>query len=121
MSLGLLALGAVDPILDDSWSGWDYANNAQRVALLSDGTGAGNEVLQQSGLGYRTAQLKCFAEEADALVLRGYYEARTLVTFTDYDGSSCSVRVFDFTRQLRGPVWEVNMVLLQYTEPVAAS
>lgn len=121
MSLGLLALGAVDPILDDSWTGWDYANNAVRVALLSDGTGAGNEVLQQSGLGNRQAQLKCFAEDADALLLRGYYEGRDLITFTDYDGSTCSVRIFDFARQLKGPVWEVTMTLLQYTEPVVAS
>lgn len=113
MTLGRLALGAVDPLWSRSFSGFDYPNNAQVVALLGDGTSTYNAVLQQSAWTARQGTLGCTLETADMLTIRGYYESREVVTFTDWDGTATAVRVLDFTRAFGDPDWDCTIVLLE--------
>ena len=124
MTTGFLGLGdlAETDIMDSSFTGFDYPNNAQRVPVLSDGTSTRNEVLQQSGLTRRQATLGCSLEDADALVVRGYFESRETVTFTDRNGATRDVIVFDFTRTERfAGVWDCTAILLEMSDPVLAS
>jgi hypothetical protein len=119
--LGFLYLDAVGPLMDDQWSGFDYPNNAQVVPLLGDGVTVRNAVLQQSALTLRQGTLSCLVETADADTLRTDYEARSTVTFTDYDGATTDVVILDFTRSLKfAGVWAVTVILLELADPVPA-
>jgi hypothetical protein len=118
MTLGTLSLGAVDPVWSKSFSGFDYPNTAQLLPVLGDGTSARNAVLQQSAPTVRQGSLACTLETADMLTIRGYYESREAVVFTDADGSVNTCRVFDFTRTFGDPDWDVTIVLLE-TDAVA--
>lgn len=118
-TVGLLGLGSVDNLMSASWSGFDYPQNAVLVPLLGDGTSTVNAALQQGALTVREGTVGFDAVTADAETIRGYYENHSSITFTDYDGSTCSVRVLDYSRSLRFPgVWSCSVTLLQLTEPV---
>jgi hypothetical protein len=122
MTAGFLSLGAVTgtSIMDDQWSGFDYPNNAQVVALLGNGTSTYNAVLQQSALTARQGQLRCILETADSLTIRGYYESREAVTFTDWDGTATDCRVLDFARDIKfAGVWDCTITLIESDAAVA--
>jgi len=101
-------------IMDDTFTGFDYPNNATVVNLIGTGTSTYNAVLQQSALTARQAQLRCSVVDADMLLMRGWYDSREEVTFTDWYGTATTVRVLDFARSLkfRG-VWDVSLTLLE--------
>jgi hypothetical protein len=116
MTLGFLSLGSVGSgaVMDDRWTGLDYPNTAQVVPVLTDGTAQPAGVLQSSAPGPRTGTLRCSLETADMLAVRGYYESREAVTLTEWDGTTASVRVLDFTRSpIFAGVWDVTAVLVE--------
>lgn len=123
MTVGLVSIGAAVDLLDASFSGFAYPNNASVVPILPSAAGSGgNAVLQQSGFPWRQATLSVLAEEANRVLLRGYYETRELVTFTDFDGTTSSIRVFDFAQSMRmAGLWDLTLTLLEITPPVAGS
>jgi hypothetical protein len=96
-----------------SFSGFDYPNNAQVIPLLGNGTSTYNAVLQQSALTARQVTLGCTLETADMLTIRGYFESREAVTFTDWDGTVTASRVLDFTAAFGDPDWDCTIVLLE--------
>ncbi len=114
------SLGSIDPLLTTAYSGFDYPSYGQVVPLLSgDPTSGGNAVLQSSALTLRQAAVTANAEDADALVLRGYYETKAEVPFTDFDGTESTVIVMDFSRtNIKDSVWECSMTLLEIAPPV---
>ena len=116
MTLGFLSIGAIASgnIMDDQFTGFDYPNNAQLVALLGDGTSTYNVVLQQSALTARQAAVSCVLLTADALVLQGYYESRETVTFTDSLGDATDVRLLDLSRSFRGTgLWSCSFTIVE--------
>ena len=116
MTLGFLSIGSIasTDIMDDTFSGFDYPNNAFVVPLLGDGTSTYNVVLQQSALTVRQAAVSCVLDTADSLTLRGYYESREVVTFTDGEGDATDVRLLDFTRALRfGGYWSCTFTVME--------
>lgn len=116
MTAGFLSLGTVagTSIGDDSFSGFDYPNNAQLVAVLGDGSSTYNAVLQESAATVRQAQLRCTLETADMLTVRGYFESREAVEFVDWDGTATDVRVLDFTRAPKyAGTWDVTLALIE--------
>jgi hypothetical protein len=114
------SLGSIDPLLTTAYSGFDYPSYGTVVPVLSgDPTSGGNAVLQSSALTLRQAAVTVNAEDADALVLRGYYEAKTEVLFSDFDGTESTVVVMDFSRSnIKDTLWECSMTLLEMTPPV---
>lgn len=119
--MGMVSLGTVADLMDATFTGFDYPQNAQVVGLLAKDSSGGNAVLQQSGLGFRQATLALWAEDADMATIRGYYETREAITFTDFDGATSTVRLLDFTRSLKlEGLWDVTVTMLEIVPPAGA-
>lgn len=114
------ALEDVTLFLVDTYDGFDRPNTAQLVGLLGDGTGSGNDqVLQQGSSPYRQATLTgTLTSLADVTLVRGYYDSREELTFTDGDGESHGVRVLEFNARAFTGWWSFTMQLLETTPPV---
>lgn len=120
---GFLGLGSVENLWDSKWSGWAMATGRRTsLPLLENETGStGNEVVQESSIGFRRGTLTFTAENRDDRdTIRGYDEASTQVTFTDEDGSTCTVLVDSYSADwMVGDLWHVEVTLIQLDEPVA--
>ena len=111
------SLGVVTRLMDSGFSGFDYPNTGQLTQLLSSSSSEGNAVLQDGGWGFRQATLDAYVDEADALILRAYYEGRTEVAFVDLDSSVSFVRIFAFERHMVfSGLWQATMTLLETPE-----
>lgn len=103
-------------LMQTAFSGFNYPNNAQVVALLGDGTTPdGNAVLQQSALTLRQATVSWVAPTPAAVAtIRTLYESKAAVNYVDHDGNTTSVRVLDFSSQVRiGDYWDCTAVLIE--------
>lgn len=104
-------------LYETSFSGFDYPNNAQVVDLLGDGTTpGGNAVLQQSALTLRRATITFTAYTSTAReTYRALYESREAVDYVDFEGTTTSVRVLEFSSIFvgGGPWWDCTAVLLE--------
>lgn len=106
---------------DADFSGFAYAARKSELRLIGNGVDAGNVVIQESAKPFRDAQLSFIAQSpVDRDTVRGYEEDGTVVTFTDYDGSTCSVVLFSYSASpIDVPdMWKVTVQLLQQSEPV---
>jgi hypothetical protein len=118
---GLCGLGAVENLWGARWSGWFMAPGRRTsLPLLENAVGStGNEVIQEGGMGFRRGRLSFTAVRANRDLIRGYDEASTEVTFTDEDGSTCTVLVDSAQADwVFDELWHVEVVLIQLTEPV---
>ena len=117
---GFLGLGSLEDLWDDEFPGFEYPARKTELKLIGNGVDAANVVIQESAKGYREAVLGFTAESAtDRDTVRGYEESSTVVAFTDYDGTTCDVLVFDFSASpLVSDLWRVTVHLVQLTEPV---
>lgn len=113
------SLGSVTTLLTTAYSGFDYPSYGTVVPLLSDDpSSGGNAVLQSSALTLRQASLTANAEDDDANVLRGYYETKTEINFSDFDDTNRRVVVLDFSRtNIKSGLWECSMTLLEIEPP----
>lgn len=121
MTLGLLSLGAVEDLLDATFTGFAHSASKELLELLENEVGSsGNVVVQQRSLGYRQARLSYIARSTtEKDTVRGYDETGEEVEFVDFDGSTRSVVVMDYSSDLRfGDVWDVNVTLLEISGPV---
>lgn len=103
--------------------GPNYRQTAQRVAILSDGTSARNEVLQQGALPALEWRVTGFLESSsDVATLRGYYASHDSVEWIDPTTSDdLNVRVFELAlRQVGASVWSFDATLLESDELLPA-
>lgn len=90
------SLGTIDPINVGSWEGFDYPETAVITQLLGDGASTNNAVIQSTALPFREATIGGVIQDSnDLAALRGYYESKDLIAFTDDDSNNALVRVFD--------------------------
>lgn len=91
----MFALGTVDPLLVDKFSGFDLPPRAQLVTLISDGVSPGpDQVVQSSGTPFRTATITgTITEAVDLATLRGYDVTIEEITFVDGSGNETPVRI----------------------------
>jgi hypothetical protein len=106
-----------------TYDGFDRPNTAQLVSLLSDGTGSGSDqVLQQGNSPYKQATLTgTITSLADINLLRGYYDSRENLSFTDGDAQEHTVRILDFGAQAFTGWWTFTLVLFEIATPVEGS
>jgi hypothetical protein len=106
-----------------TYDGFDRPNTAQLVSLLSDGTVAGiDQVLQQGNSPYRQATLTgTLTSAVDVALVRGYYDSREELAFTDGDGELHGVRILEFAAQAFTGWWTFTMQLLETTRSVEGS
>ena len=128
--MSLFALGTIDPLYVDRFSGFDLPAFVQRVRLLSDGGVGPDEVLQSSGLPMRTATITgSVFETADLAFLRGYDLTKESITFTDANGNATTVRVLELTVDDFADWWTYAATLVtegvpgdaRYPQPAAAA
>jgi len=123
VTLGLLALGSVDNLLDATFSGFAHPSSKTLLGLLENEEGStGNVVVQQAALGHRQASLTFTARDTtEKDTIRGYDETGEEVEFVDFDGSTRMVIVMSFDSSLRfGDVWTVTVSLLERSGPFPA-
>lgn len=103
--MSLAILGSIDPLnVLEPLDGFDRPQTSTMVMLLSDGTSGDNEVMQQGSQPLRRANIRGRTRDPDVLTtLRGYYDSKDLVVFTDCDAVSTNVQVFEL-RTWRGYV-----------------
>jgi hypothetical protein len=113
-------LEAVSEFLVDTYDGFDRPNTAQLVDLLGDGSGSGNDqVLQQGNSPYLQATITgTLTSLADVTLVRGYYDSRDELTFTDGDGEAHGVRILEFAARAFTGWWTFTMQLVETTPPV---
>lgn len=123
MTLSLLSLGTATDLLDASFSGFAHPPSKELLPLLENTVGStGNVVVQQGSLGRRRASLTFIARDTTQKdLVRGYDETGEAVDFVDFDGSTRSAMVLDFSSALRfGDVWSVTVTLLELSGPAPA-
>jgi hypothetical protein len=118
--LGLLGLGSLENLWDDKFSGFAYPARKSELKLIGNGVDAGNVVIQEAAKGYREGSLSFTAQSlGDRDLVRGYEEASTTISFTDYDGSVCDVQILEYQASaVAGDLWNVGVRLIQTSEPV---
>jgi len=104
-------------------NGWNYPSFGNLVAILSDGSSTGNEVLQSAALPrMRTTITGKLFDYDDVLALHAYNASKETTTFTETDeavsdeGESRSVNVLDFTADRSAPtpwMWTYSLVLVE--------
>lgn len=99
--MSLFALGVIDPILVDRFTGFDQPSFVEKVQLLSDGLSANgpHEVLQSSGIPARTAQITGMLTAGDCSLIRDYDLTKEVVVFLDGNGNPYNVRVLELTTE----------------------
>jgi len=112
----MFAIGTVDPLLVDNFSGFDRPQYRSLIKLLDDGTSLQNEIVQEGSAPRGQAQLTgTITSSADVATLRGYYHAATTVPFTDGNGNATDVIVFEFAVQDFTDWWEFTATLIEAT------
>jgi hypothetical protein len=116
-------LGAVSEFLVATYDGFDRPNTAQLVSLLGDGTGSGfDQVLQQGNSPFKQATLTgTLTSLADVNLVRGYYDSRDPVDFTDGDGDEHLVRILEFAAVAFTGWWTFTMQIYEDPELVEGS
>ncbi len=110
--MSLFSLGAIDPLLVETFAGFDRGETAVATLLLGDGVSSEDEVLQQGSHALGRAQLTgVLAEAADVNTLRGYAYTKNEVTFTDSNGNATGVRVLDLAIEDFGEWWTFSCTL----------
>lgn len=107
-------LGGVTLFLVDTYDGFDRPNSAQLVGLLGDGSTGGDQVLQEGNSPFRQATLTgTLVSSADIALVRGYYDSREQLIFTDGDGVDHSVRILEFSSRAFTEYWTFAMQLFE--------
>ncbi len=89
------SLSSISPLNVQTWTGFDYPENAEITALLGDGVSTSNALIQQSALTLREGRISgTFTSSTPLGTLRSLYEGKTASTFSD-GTDSVSVLVFD--------------------------
>ena len=99
-------LGTFDMDNVQAYDGFDRPNTATLVQVLSDGSDPSEptQILQEGGVPMPQATIRGLTyDPADIVYLRQIRDSREYVQFTDCDGLSANVRVFDLTTE-RGSV-----------------
>jgi hypothetical protein len=122
------ALGGIDPLLleDGGFDGFDYPETLQKLPLLDDGTSeTGNEVLQNSGMGFAEAAISGYLDAAaDVVVLRGYGRDKSVQTFTQPDETATHQVVVSnvkVTEKFPGELWRFTATLIQLSSSSVGS
>lgn len=111
--MSMFALGTIDPLLVATFSGFDRPGFVSRVRLLGDGTTGPHEVIQGSGIPFRTATITgTLVETLDLAALRGYDLSKEEVGFTDSNGNATTVRVIDLTTDDFKDYWTFTATLI---------
>jgi hypothetical protein len=121
---GFVSVGDAENLWEAKWTGWTFQPRRSSLQLLENDEGTvGNEVIQESSLGFRRGHLKFTAQGEDQRdTVRGYDETGDEVSFTDKDGSTCVVLVDKVsTDWMFADLWEVECDLIQMTEPTPAT
>lgn len=106
--------GTVDPLGVETFDGFDLPQTTSRVLVLSDGTSAKNEVLQQGTLPLLTAQVSgTLLEPEHVATLRAAYATKEVGVFTDGNGNATSVRVYEFRATDETDWWPFAMTLVE--------
>lgn len=108
-------LGDLD-LMQASFTGFQYPGRALVVPLLAaDPSVGGNAVMQSGALGFRQAVVSWLADgTADKDTALGYHHALSAQDYVDHDGTSYTVRVIEFSAQLRvGDFWDCTATLLE--------
>ena len=109
-------LGAVSECFVETYDGFNRPSKAVLVDLLSDGTSANDQVLQQGSLPFRQALLGGWLYSAsDVDLLRAYNDTKETVAFTDADGGTFDVVVLDCSVKAFGGLWSYQLTLLDAT------
>jgi hypothetical protein len=114
--MSAFSLGTISPFNVQSWDGFDYPENAVVTALLGDGSAsAGNAVIQQSALTVRESRISgTLTNSTDLSDLRGYYQSKGEVLWTDDVAATLTVRVFDLRiSQVMPTVWDYSCTLIE--------
>jgi len=112
----MFALGSVDPLLVETFSGFDVPSFKQLVRLLDDGASSLNEVIQSGAPGRGQAQLTgTITTAADVATLRGYYRDSTAVDFTDGNGNTTEVILLEFAAEDFTDWWTFTATLVVTT------
>lgn len=107
------ALGTISAFLVETYDGFDRPNRAALVDLISDGTSTNDQVMQQGGQATNQATVTGWLyESADVVLARGYRDSKEIVDFTDGDGATWSVVVFDFTAKSLTGRWRFTATLV---------
>ena len=94
-TLGSLGLDNVQ-----KYNGFDRPSSGSLTQILDDGSGAGQQVLQESGTPLRQAEIRGLTyDPADIDYLRGLRESRAAVVFTDCDDLTIDVRILELTTE----------------------
>lgn len=111
----LFALGAIDPLLVEGFDGFNKPGFVERVRLLrgsSDDNGP-HEVIQSSGVPFPTATITgTLTESADCAAFRDYDLTKALVTFTDGNANTYSVRVLDLSIRDETDWWTFTATII---------
>lgn len=117
----MFALGSIDPLLVETFSGFDRPNTGQLVTLLSDGSASIDTVLQQGARAARQASLTgTITEQADLDALLGYYDSRETVLFIDGRGAGVNVRVFELAHEDFTHWWTFAVTLVESDDLVGS-
>lgn len=103
-------------LMQTAFTGFAYPQNAQVIAILSDGTTpGGNAVLQQSALTLRQATVSWVAASpAEVATIRALSESKAAVNYVDHDGNTTSVRVLELSSAVRvGDYWDCTATLIE--------
>lgn len=114
--MSVFKLGTIDPFNVQQFSGFDYPETAQVVALLGDGSSsAGNAVIQQSALTVRSASISgTLTNSTDLSDLRGYHSSKAEALWTDDTAATLTVRVFDLRiSKVFANVWDYSCTLVE--------
>ena len=107
-----------------SFGGWNYPSFGNVVAILSDGSSTGNEVLQSAAVPRMRATLagKMYSY-ADVQAMHAYNASKETVTFIEADeavsdgGEYRSVNVLDFSVDRSSPgndlFWTYSLTLIE--------
>lgn len=113
-------LDGVDDLLVEEYSGFDRTGFARLIGVLGSGSSSGDEIIQSGALPLRQASLSgTLYTLADVDTIRGYSDAKDEHTFTDGDGVSRTVVVFEFTVTAYTGRWSWSMTLVE-TEAVGS-
>jgi len=111
--------GTVSPLGVETFDGFDLPQTSTLVPILSDGSSTGNQVLQQGATPFLQAQVAGWLIEPEHVAtLRAAYASKEAGTFTDGNGNSLDVRIFDLPPiKDRTDWWEWTMTLIESDTP----
>lgn len=113
----MFAIGDIDPLLVQRFSGFDTPTNVTVRSLLSGGGAGPHQILQSSGVPFRRAAITgILTEEDDVVIFRSYDLAAEQVEFRDGRGTTYSVWVLSLTIEDDTDWWSFSAELIDIGE-----